>query len=74
MVLTIDLSPQQTRRLAERAEREGRSVSDVARDLLDESLDDAAADDAWATRAVADWEASDRSVRPIGEVWEELGL
>lgn len=74
MVLTLDLNPEEAARLAALAEREGRPVSEVAHDLLMQSVDEDAAEETWAAAVVAEWDASDQKTRPLGDLRTELGL
>lgn len=74
MVLTLGLNPEEAGRLAALAEREGRPVSEVAHDLLMQSVDDDAAEETWAAAVVAEWETSDQHTRPLTDLRTELGL
>ncbi len=74
MVLTVDLTPDEARRLAVLAVREGRTVADVAHDALVQFVEEDVADEEWAAEVVAEWDASDKKTRPVSELRAELGL
>lgn len=74
MVLTVDLNPEEARRLSAIAEREGRTVAEVAHDALVQFTDEDEADEAWSADVVAQWESSDKKTRPVSELRAELGL
>ncbi|MGO2634186.1 MAG: hypothetical protein ACTII7_08760 [Galactobacter sp.] len=69
MVITIKLTPDRERRLAKLAAQEGRTVNEVASDLLDEGIDDQDLSEYFQ-----EWKEQGRPSRPASELWEELGL
>jgi hypothetical protein len=42
--------------------------------MVMQSVDDDAAEEAWAAVVVAEWEASDQKTRPLTDLRAELGL
>ncbi|MGO1591878.1 MAG: hypothetical protein ACTHW1_06845 [Ancrocorticia sp.] len=69
MTITIELTPERERRLAVLAEKQGRSVDDVARDLLDDGIDEADLADYYRQ-----WKDRGRPSRPAAQLWDELEL
>jgi len=71
VVLTIELTPEREQKLAELAQREGKSVEDIALGLLDEGIAEAA-EDAELADSYEAWIAAGRPSRPISELLAEL--
>lgn len=74
MVLTLNLNPDEARRLADIATRDGRSINDVAREAVEQYIDEDTDDQRWAAEVAAEWEASDQRTRPLSELRTELDL
>lgn len=72
MPLSVRLTDDENARLDRLAARTGRSKTFYVREAIRMHLSELE-ERYWAETAVKEWEASGRQVRPIEELWTELG-
>ncbi|GAA2000412.1 type II toxin-antitoxin system RelB family antitoxin [Microbacterium ulmi] len=73
MPLSVRLTPEEDARLDALAARTGRSKTFYVRQAIQTHLDELE-ERYWADEIVRDWEASEKTSRPAGELWDELGV
>jgi RHH-type rel operon transcriptional repressor/antitoxin RelB len=73
MAISIRLSPEDEERLAQLAERTGRTKTFYVREAIHAHLDDLE-ERYWADAAIRDWESAGKPSRPADELWNELGV